>query len=148
MKPNEIGPPEGVSLEQLWAAEHHANVSHRNDLQEVADSVEVLALAVQDAPSGAAEIERAAGQPEGAFLNELAQLHVYCQEKAEPLRWAALDAKKKTNGWGTGDNDLWIASTALARGWPLVTCDLDFCPVEGLDLIYLPAKPDSPSSCP
>lgn len=48
-----------------------------------------------------------------------------------------------------GDNDMWIAATAIARGWPLVTCDLDFCRIKSeLDLIYLPRKPDSPSVCP
>jgi tRNA(fMet)-specific endonuclease VapC len=48
-----------------------------------------------------------------------------------------------------GDNDMWIAATARARGWPLVTCDLDFCRVrDELDLIYLPAKPDSAAECP
>jgi predicted nucleic acid-binding protein len=38
---------------------------------------------------------------------------------------------------------LWIAATALTRGLPLVACDRDFGPVEGLELIYLPRKPDS-----
>ena len=48
-----------------------------------------------------------------------------------------------------GDNDLWIAATAKARGWPLVACDLDFCRLKTeIELIYLPHKPDSPSECP
>lgn len=48
-----------------------------------------------------------------------------------------------------GDNDLWIAATAKARGWPLVTTDTDFCRLKDvIELIYLPAKPDSPQSCP
>ena len=63
-------------------------------------------------------------------------------------RCAELRAAKKQNGWGLGDNDLWIAATAETRGWPLVACDLGFCPLPDLDLIYLPARPDSPSECP
>lgn len=31
----------------------------------------------------------------------------------------------KQNGWNVADNDLWIAATATARGYPLVTCDAD-----------------------
>jgi predicted nucleic acid-binding protein len=47
------------------------------------------------------------------------------------------------------DNDLWIAATAMARGWPLVACDLDFCKLRSdLDLIYLPSAKDSPAECP
>ena len=47
------------------------------------------------------------------------------------------------------DNDMWIAATARARSWPLVTCDLDFCLLKAeLDLIYLPKTPDSPAECP
>jgi predicted nucleic acid-binding protein len=61
---------------------------------------------------------------------------------------AELRAAKKKNGWGLGDNDCWIAATAISRGWPLVACDLHFCTVEDLDLVYLPARPDSPSDCP
>ena len=48
-----------------------------------------------------------------------------------------------------GDNDMWIAATALSRGWPLVTCDLDYCLLKDeLKLIYLPAKLDSAAECP
>lgn len=61
---------------------------------------------------------------------------------------AELRAEKKTRGWGAGDNDLWIAATASVRGWPLASTDLDFCELAPLDLLYLPAKPDSPPACP
>jgi predicted nucleic acid-binding protein len=48
-----------------------------------------------------------------------------------------------------GDNDLWIAATAIARGWPLVACDLDFCKLrDELDLIYLARDPNAPRECP
>jgi predicted nucleic acid-binding protein len=63
-------------------------------------------------------------------------------------RCAELRAAKRRQGWGLGDNDLWIAATAETRGWPLVACDRGFCPLPELDLIYLPARPDSPSACP
>lgn len=39
--------------------------------------------------------------------------------------WARLRAMSKQNGWNVGENDLWIAATASARGYPLVTCDRD-----------------------
>lgn len=48
-----------------------------------------------------------------------------------------------------GDNDMWIAATAKARGWPLATCDTDFCPLkDDLDLLYLPRRADSQQTCP
>jgi predicted nucleic acid-binding protein len=58
-------------------------------------------------------------------------------------RWAELAAQRRRGGWAADDNDLWIAATALTRNLPLVACDRDFGPIEGLDLIYLPRKPDS-----
>ncbi len=48
-----------------------------------------------------------------------------------------------------GENDLWIAATAKARGWPLVACDLHYCRLKDeIELVYLPQKPDSPPECP
>lgn len=48
-----------------------------------------------------------------------------------------------------GDNDMWIAATAKAREWPLVSCDAGFCRLRpDIDLIYLPRTADSPSECP
>jgi tRNA(fMet)-specific endonuclease VapC len=48
-----------------------------------------------------------------------------------------------------GDNDMWIAATAKARGWPLATCDTDFCILkDDLDLLYLPRRADSQQACP
>lgn len=39
--------------------------------------------------------------------------------------WARLRVLSKQNGWNLADNDLWIAATATARGYALVTCDAD-----------------------
>ncbi len=63
-------------------------------------------------------------------------------------RSAELRALTKSNGWSLGDNDIWIAATAMCRGWPLATTDLDFCPLPDVELIYVPAKADSPPVCP
>lgn len=62
--------------------------------------------------------------------------------------WARLRAASKRGGWGAGDNDLWIAATALSRGCAVVSCDVGFCRIEGLDLIYLPGRPNAPQTCP
>lgn len=62
--------------------------------------------------------------------------------------WAALKACGMPDGWNVGDNDLWIAATAVSRELPLVTCDTDFSRIAEprLDLLYLPAGPESRSS--
>lgn len=54
--------------------------------------------------------------------------------------WARLRALSKSNGWNVRDNDLWIAATASARGYALVTCDNDQARIEDskLELIHLP----------
>jgi len=39
--------------------------------------------------------------------------------------WARLKVLSKQSGWNLADNDLWIAATASARGYALVTCDGD-----------------------
>lgn len=62
---------------------------------------------------------------------------------------AALRADAKVGGWNIGDNDLWIAATAMSRGWPLVSCDLDFCRIEReWDFIYVPGDGNAPAACP
>jgi tRNA(fMet)-specific endonuclease VapC len=61
---------------------------------------------------------------------------------------ARLRAESIAAGKALGDNDLWIAATAVSRGYALVTCDLGFCSVQSLDLIYLPAAVDAPAKCP
>jgi len=55
--------------------------------------------------------------------------------------WARLRLSSKQNGWNVGDNDLWIAATASARGYPLVTCDGDQARIAdpSLEVIHLPA---------
>jgi predicted nucleic acid-binding protein len=57
--------------------------------------------------------------------------------------WAHLWAWRRANPSGIGDNDLWIAGTAISRKWPLVGCDRDFIDVPDLDYIYLQRTPDS-----
>jgi len=55
--------------------------------------------------------------------------------------WARLRVLSKQNGWNVGDNDLWIAATASARGYALVTCDADQARIADpkLDVLHLPA---------
>lgn len=55
--------------------------------------------------------------------------------------WARLRLLSKRSGWNVGDNDLWIAATASARGYPLVTCDADQARIADsqLDVVHLPA---------
>ncbi len=57
--------------------------------------------------------------------------------------WARLKALSVKNGWNTGDNDLWIAATASARAFPLITCDHDQAgiidPSGKLEVLLLPA---------
>ena len=55
--------------------------------------------------------------------------------------WARLRVLSRRNGWNVGDNDLWIAATATARGHALVTCDDDQARIvdPGLEVLHLPA---------
>ena len=58
-------------------------------------------------------------------------------------RWAS-ELRVETAGLAqTGDNDLWIAATAISRGLPLVSCDGDFMRIavdHPLEHIYLPPR--------
>lgn len=63
------------------------------------------------------------------ILNEYAMLHAWC------LR-----------GHPMPQNDMWIAATAIARGFALVSCDEHFeriADAHGLDHIYLPRHPSA-----
>jgi tRNA(fMet)-specific endonuclease VapC len=54
--------------------------------------------------------------------------------------WARLRAAAKSRGVAIGDNDLWIASTSMARNCPLVTCDRDherIAPELGVEVVFL-----------
>jgi predicted nucleic acid-binding protein len=51
---------------------------------------------------------------------------------------ANLRATCRRNGVVVPDNDMWIAATALSRGWPLVSCDAHFDLIPGLDHERLP----------
>ncbi len=53
-------------------------------------------------------------------------------------RWAQLWAACRSNGHNIPHNDLWIAATALTRGWPLVSCDRHFDSIPDLEHLYLP----------
>lgn len=55
--------------------------------------------------------------------------------------WARLRVLSKQNGWNVGDNDLWIAATASARRYALVTCDGDQARIADarFDVLLLPA---------
>ena len=63
-------------------------------------------------------------------------------------RCAALRAASLRGSWNVDDNDLWIAATAQSRNCAVVSCDLDFCRIEGIDLIYLPSTLHAPPDCP
>jgi len=66
---------------------------------------------------------------------------------AETLdQWAELQAEALSLGLtGPGHNDIWIAATAVARGYPLVSCDVGQCELPSVrdTAIYLPADPTS-----
>jgi hypothetical protein len=57
--------------------------------------------------------------------------------------WARLRDLSESNAWNVSDNDLWIAATASARGFPLVTCDRGQARIAdpALEIIYLPPNP-------
>jgi predicted nucleic acid-binding protein len=62
--------------------------------------------------------------------------------------WARLKAAGQYAGRSFGANDLWIAATGYAREAPIVTCDRDFLHMRelGVEVIYLPSRPDSVAS--
>lgn len=81
-----------------------------------------------------AEAEIRAGWLKGEFSEkriaiEETRLSRYLRAPFDPkviAAWTELHAAGRRNGWNAGDNDLWIAATALSRGWPVVSCDHDF----------------------
>jgi predicted nucleic acid-binding protein len=46
---------------------------------------------------------------------------------------ADLRATCRRSGVTVPDNDIWIAATAISRGWPLVSCDAHFGAIPGVD---------------
>jgi predicted nucleic acid-binding protein len=62
--------------------------------------------------------------------------------------WARLRAKCESAGVSVPDNDLWIAATACARKYPLVTCDTKHqgrIDDEALELIVIAVDVDPPA---
>lgn len=51
--------------------------------------------------------------------------------------WARLRARLVTAHLRMGQNDSWIAATAMAHGLPIVTQDDDFVAVPGLEVIHV-----------
>jgi len=62
------------------------------------------------------------------LLRELVRVDAGLPEVVEA--YAELYARSQQNGWGTGENDLWIAASAVACGATLMTCDTDFMRME------------------
>ncbi len=81
------------------------------------------------------------GEPR--IAREEQRLATFLQVPLDPMilnEWARLKDVSKRSGWNISDNDLWIAATACARGYPLVTCDSDQARIAdpGLTVIHLP----------
>lgn len=60
--------------------------------------------------------------------------------------WAQITSECTRTGWTVGDNDRWIAATAMTRGFPLVSCDKTQCGIPRVVAIYLPI--DDPAGPP
>lgn len=57
-------------------------------------------------------------------------------DRSVAIQYAQLSRTLRTQGQRIGDNDLWIAATALAHGRPLVTRNHnDFCRIELLKIL-------------
>jgi predicted nucleic acid-binding protein len=50
---------------------------------------------------------------------------------------ARLRAACRSGGITVPDNDIWIAATAIIRGWPLVSCDAHFDAIPGVNHLRL-----------
>jgi predicted nucleic acid-binding protein len=58
--------------------------------------------------------------------------------------YAKLHAQCRDAGISIGQNDLWIAATAVSQDLQLVTCDSAQAALPGVDAIYLPAPAVAP----
>lgn len=52
-------------------------------------------------------------------------------------RCSSLRATCRHAGVSVPDNDIWIAATAITRGWPLVSCDAHFDAIPDVDHLKL-----------
>jgi predicted nucleic acid-binding protein len=88
---------------------------------------------------GIARLLAGARQAELQKRADTAFAHVTCEPipaSAAPF-YARIKASRRQQGRPLGDNDLWIAATALALDATLVTRDRDFSGIEGLQMIDL-----------
>jgi predicted nucleic acid-binding protein len=121
---------------QHWAEEVVARINRAVLAISVITIAEVRAGCIQ------AKWSRARRQREEDRMKSLARLPL----DDEVLEmWAGLRASTRSVGTTCQDNDLWIAATAKSRELPVISCDLDFQRLEehGVQVIYLPRKPDS-----
>jgi predicted nucleic acid-binding protein len=84
-----------------------------------------------------------AGWGEPRIAREEQRLATFLHVPLDPIildEWARLRNLSERSGWNISDNDLWIAATASARGYPLVTCDSDQARIadRSLTVIHLP----------
>lgn len=95
--------------------------------------------------------ELRAGQLDAKFPQDKVERHKKVIDTYTPVpldlevseTWAHLWVWARADRESMGDNDLWIAATAVSRGWPLVGCDRHFIDLPDLEYIYLKRKPDS-----
>ena len=72
-----------------------------------------------------------------ATLAAVGDIEVVEIDEAAALMWAYMRVHVAQSGRWCNVNDLWIAATAAARGWALVTHDDDFGPVEGVGGLHV-----------
>jgi predicted nucleic acid-binding protein len=84
------------------------------------------------------ELAEGYADPEDPSLAELtAPYGVIEITLAIARKYAAISRSLRSSGGRWGDNDLWIAATALDAGEPLVTRDLEhFSRIQGLEVLH------------
>jgi predicted nucleic acid-binding protein len=111
-----------------WSAEMHA----RLDAAVLAINVVTLA------ELRAGHIYARWGGPRRARAEQLIASYLLVPlDMATVNECARLRAVCRRQGVNVPDNDIWIASTANTRGWPLVSCDKHFDAIPDVDHISL-----------